>query len=78
MSPAHIFGIGLCGGRSLEEVDSWPERINAVTMEDLKKAHEFELAATAITGSVGPNGTPAAPPPAAVPPVPANPQEGVR
>jgi zinc protease len=78
MSPAHIFGIGLCGGRSLEEVDSWPERINAVTMEDLKKAHEFVLAATAITGSVGPNGTPAAPPPAAVPPVPANPQEGVR
>jgi zinc protease len=78
MSPAHIFGIGLCGGRSLEEVDSWPERINAVTLEELKKAHEFVLAASAITGSVGPDGTPAAPPVPAVPPVPANPQEGVR
>jgi zinc protease len=47
---AHIFGEGLAIGRSGEEINAWPDRIQAVTSADIEKAKGIlndDLAATA-------------------------------
>lgn len=43
-TPAHVFGVGLTIGRTVEEIEAWPERIGAVTVEDVNQAARAVLA----------------------------------
>lgn len=42
---ARLFGIALCTGGTIDQVESWPERISAVTAEQVNAAAAAVLAA---------------------------------
>jgi zinc protease len=54
LNPGYTIGGGICTGRSLEEIEAWPERIAAVTPEQLKKALDFLRSSVHVSGSVSP------------------------
>jgi zinc protease len=68
------FGAALTTGRTVEDVEAWPERIAAVTAEQVKvaAAHVFRPE-TSVTGRL----MPAPEPTAATPPMPAAPPESL-
>lgn len=71
--PARTLGAALATGQTIEDVESWPDRIRAVTAEEVRAAAEAVLTAErAVTGLLLPEAPPgpvaAAPPPAASPP----------
>ena len=41
--PANIFGAALATGRSIEDVESWPEQIGKVTVDDVNAAAKFVI-----------------------------------
>jgi zinc protease len=41
--PANIFGAALATGRSIEDVESWPERIAKVTVDDVNDAARYVI-----------------------------------
>ena len=42
-APARILGSAVMSGRSIEEVEAWPENISAVTAEQVQEAAEAIL-----------------------------------
>lgn len=68
--PARTLGAALATGQTIEDVESWPDRIRAVTAEEVRAAAEAVLTAErAVTGLLLPEAPPspvaAAPPPGA-------------
>ncbi len=58
MGPARIVGAALATGRSLDEVESWPQRIGAVTLDEVDAAARLVIHdATAVTGVLLPEPT---------------------
>ncbi len=56
--PARIVGAGLATGRSLDEIENWPEKIGAVTRDQvLEAAHLVIHDETAVTGVLLPGPT---------------------
>ncbi len=56
--PARIIGTALATGRSLDEVESWPERIGAVTVDEVNAAARLVIRNdTAVTGVLLPEPT---------------------
>lgn len=56
--PARIIGAGLATGRSLDEIETWPERIGAVTLGEVNEAARLVIRdATAVTGVLLPEPT---------------------
>ena len=56
--PARIVGAALANGRSLDDVQHWPDRIGAVTLEDVNQAARLVLRDdTAVTGVLLPRPT---------------------
>jgi zinc protease len=43
MGPAHQFGAALAQGRTIEDVEQWPDRIGAVTVEEINAAARFVI-----------------------------------
>ncbi len=67
--PANIFGAALATGRSIEDVESWPERIGKVTVDEVNAAAKFVIREQeAVTGVLLPEHVTGAPPAAASPP----------
>jgi zinc protease len=51
MAPGYSFGIALTTGRSIDDVEKWPERINAVTTDQINQAARSLLSQTSfVTG----------------------------
>jgi zinc protease len=49
--PANLFGAALAVGRTVEDVESWPDRIAAVTVDQINQAAKFVIDdRTAVTG----------------------------
>jgi zinc protease len=76
--PANIFGAALVTGRSIEDVESWPARIAAVTVDQVDDAARYVIRDnTAVTGVLLPDSPVAAasgaPTPAPVLPGPSQP-----
>jgi zinc protease len=76
--PANIFGAALVTGRSIEDVESWPSRIAAVTVDQVDDAARYVIRdATAVTSLLLPDSPVAAaseaPSPAPVLPGPGKP-----
>lgn len=64
--PAYIFGLGLTTGQTVEDVEAWPERIAAVTAEQVNEAARAVLAQDGhVTGVLLPQQQTAELPPAA-------------
>jgi zinc protease len=64
--PANIFGAALADGRSIADVEAWPQRIAAVTVEEVDDAARFVIReSTAVTGVLLPEPTATAALPAA-------------
>ena len=56
--PAQVLGAALAIGRTVEDVESWPQRIGAVTIEDVNAAIKAVLdGAPAVTAELLPEGT---------------------
>jgi zinc protease len=56
--PANIFGAALANGRSIADVEAWPQRIAAVTAEQVDDAARFVIREnTAVTGVLLPEAT---------------------
>jgi len=59
--PANIFGAALATGRSIEDVEAWPERIAKVTVEEVNEAAKYVVRENvAVTGVLLPDRTIAA------------------
>jgi len=59
--PAYAFGIALTTGQSVEDVEAWPDRIKAVTVEQVNAAARAVLGQTDhVTGLLLPKPAPAA------------------
>jgi zinc protease len=54
INPGYTIGGGIATGRTLEEIEAWPERIAAVTPDQLKSALDFLRNSPAVTGSIAP------------------------
>jgi len=66
--PANIFGAALANGRSIADVEAWPQRIAAVTVAEVDDAARFVIREnTAVTGVLLPDATATAALPAAPP-----------
>jgi zinc protease len=53
------FGIALTTGRTVEDVEAWPERIAAVTASDVNEAAAYVLrAGRSVTGRLEPAAAP--------------------
>lgn len=56
--PAHVIGAALVVGRSLEDVETWPQHIGAVTLEEVNAAAHLVIHDdTAVTGVLLPEPT---------------------
>ena len=56
--PARIVGAALAEGRSLDDVQAWPERIGAVTLDDVNEAARLVIRDdVAVTGVLLPKPT---------------------
>lgn len=56
--PANIFGAALAIGRTIADVEAWPERIAKVTVEDVNEAAKFVIRGrSAVTGVLLPEHT---------------------
>lgn len=65
---ADYYGEGLAYGLSIADLDAWPERINAVTVEQVKAvAAKYLKAERSVTGTLEPEGQGGAAPPAEAP-----------
>jgi zinc protease len=66
MGPAYIIGMALTAGERLEDIESWPEHISAVTADQVQKAAQFIMTLPKVTGillpQAGEKGAPPAPP----------------
>ncbi len=51
---ARRYGWGLALGQSLEEIENWPQRIEKVTIEDVKNAAKFLDLSKSVTGTLLP------------------------
>jgi len=68
--PANIFGAALVTGRTIEDVEAWPERIAAVTVEEVDDAARSVIRDNvAVTGVLLPDPAGAAPGTAPVAPI---------
>ena len=68
--PANIFGAALATGRTIADVEAWPERIGAVTTEEVNAAARFVIREReAVTGVLLPEHPSGAPPTVVSPPV---------
>jgi zinc protease len=64
--PANIFGAALATGRTIADVEAWPQRIAAVTVEQVDEAARFVIQeSAAVTGVLLPDTTASATLPAA-------------
>lgn len=62
MGPCYALGMALMGGQTVEEVESWPDKINAVSAKDVNDALKMILDAPKISGLIEPpEGAPLAP-----------------
>ena len=62
------FGVAWATGMSVEDVNSWPDRIKTVTAEDVKKAAQrYLVLSRAVTGHLTPTATEPAKAPAKTP-----------
>jgi zinc protease len=67
--PANIFGAALATGRTIEDVEAWPERIGKVTADEVNAAAKYVIREqVAVTGILLPEHVTGAPPAAASPP----------
>jgi zinc protease len=67
--PANIFGAALATGRTIEDVEAWPEEIGKVTVDEVNEAAKFVIREQdAVTGILLPEHVTGAPPAAASPP----------
>jgi zinc protease len=58
--PAYAFGVALTTGQSVEDVETWPDRIAAVTREQVEQAAKLVLGQdNHVTGILMPAATPA-------------------
>lgn len=65
---ANYFGEGLTFGLTLADLEAWPDRINAVTLDEVKNvAATYLKPARSVTGMLEPDGTPGATPPQGAP-----------
>src|SRR6185437_12437261 len=56
--PANIFGAAVANGRSIADVEAWPQRIAAVTVGQVDDAARFVIRdSTAVTGVLLPDAT---------------------
>lgn len=76
--PAYAFGVALTTGQTVEDVEAWPDRIAAVTREQVEQAAKLVLGQdNHVTGILLPGAAPAqAAAPAAPPAAPAAPAKG--
>jgi zinc protease len=67
--PANIFGAALATGRTIEDVEAWPERIGKVTADEVNAAAKYVIREqVAVTGILLPEHVTGAPPATASPP----------
>lgn len=59
MTLANWYGASLATGLSLADIEAWPERIEAVTAEDVRKAMRYLDRKRGVTGYLLPDETPA-------------------
>jgi zinc protease len=68
--PANIFGAALATGRTIADVEAWPERIGAVTAEEVNAAAHFVIRENeAVTGVLLPEHPSGAAPAVVSPPL---------
>lgn len=69
--PANIFGAALASGRTIEDVEAWPERIGKVTVDDVNAAAKLVIREQeAVTAVLLPEHVAGAPPgPSSPPPI---------
>ncbi len=50
MRPAYVFGMALTTGQSVEDVEAWPDRLAAVTVEQVNAAARHVFTRSSVTG----------------------------
>lgn len=56
---ARLYGVGLSTGRTIEDIEAWPQRIGAVTLDDVRRvAAAYLVPARSVTGYLVPGAAP--------------------